>query len=161
MSSSRRVRFFPVLVLLFAVAVFPTADAQVYKWRGSDGRIVFGDVPPEGVSAEKLPLPELPSSPREAPAGSQAAASWQDQERMFQQRRLYREKEEAKEARAEAEKKKLCASLQSEQKYLEVIRGRRVVRWNSEKNDYEYLTDEDRSAMENRVREAFDRSACN
>ncbi|MDR1163442.1 MAG: DUF4124 domain-containing protein [Candidatus Accumulibacter sp.] len=161
MTLARRVRLSPVLILLFAAVVLPTADAQVYKWRGSDGRIVYGDVPPEGASAEKLPLPELPPSPREAPAGSPDAASWQDQERMFQQRRLYREKEEAKEARAEADKKKLCASLQREQRYLDAIRGRRVVRWNSEKNDYEYLSDEDRSAMENRVREASDQSACN
>ncbi|MDR1367451.1 MAG: DUF4124 domain-containing protein [Candidatus Accumulibacter sp.] len=157
MISGRSKRFFLSLILFFAFAAIPTAEAQVYKWKDKNGKIVFGDVPPEGASAEKIGLPDLPSSAQDV---SRESTRWQDQEYMFQQRRLHREKEETKAAQNEANKKKFCASLRDRQKYLQTIRGRRVARWNQEKGDYDFLTDEDRAAMEDRTREAIDRSAC-
>jgi hypothetical protein len=148
-----RKRLFPGLVLFLAAAI---ADAQVYKWKDRDGRDVFGDTPPQDAPAEKMRLPDLPVS-KDAP---NAPASWQDEEYMFKQRQIDREKAEAKVAKAEEEKKRVCASLRDRQKYLQAIQGRRVVRWNSDKGEYEYLTDNDRTAMQNRVREALDQSAC-
>jgi hypothetical protein len=153
MAADWRKRLFPGIVLFLAASAF--AEAQVYKWKDKDGRAVFGDTPPRDAAAEKMTLPEIPASKRDAP---NVPAGWQDMEYMFKQRQIDREKAEAKTAKAEEEKKRWCASLRDRQKYLQAIQGRRVARWNN--GEYEYLTDDDRAAMQNRVREAVDQSAC-
>jgi hypothetical protein len=158
MAADWRKRLFPGLVLFFAVAMSSQlADGQVYRWKDKDGKAVFGDTPPQDAPAEKMRLPDLPASPRDAP---NAPATWQDEEYMFKQRQLDRERAETKAAQDAEEKKRRCTSLRDRQKYLQAIQGRRVARWNSDKGEYEYLTDDDREAMQNRVSEALDRSAC-
>jgi hypothetical protein len=139
----------PFIFLSAFALTTPKADAQIYQWKDKDGRVVFGDtVPASGVVAEPMALPNAASPTPHEPA------AWSAKERAFQQRRISRENEQAKAEKAESEKRLRCEALLEERRSFQALRGRRVVSWNKDKGDYEYLTDEDRATMEKQLQEA-------
>jgi hypothetical protein len=70
---------FAAAALLFAAAVTPSAQAQVYRWVDSDGVThLSSEKPPRGVQAERLDIPgttrrSASSATRTASTGSAAA----------------------------------------------------------------------------------------
>jgi hypothetical protein len=136
-----------IFLLVFALAA-PEAGAQIYKWKDKEGRIVFGDTIPGGVAAEPMALPNAASPTFHEPT------DWSAKERAFRQRKISRENEQAKAEKADSEKRFKCETLRKERRTFQALRGRRVVHWNKNKGDYEYLTDEDRATMETQLQEA-------
>lgn len=64
-----------ILAFLLALLLAVPALAEMYRWKDAQGNVVFGDSPPEGVSAEPVKVrpnvvetPKLPEPPPPAPA---------------------------------------------------------------------------------------------
>ncbi|MDR2507043.1 MAG: DUF4124 domain-containing protein [Candidatus Accumulibacter sp.] len=151
-------KIFLCFILLLTAAAMPEANAQIYKWKNKEGRTVYGDAPPAGESsAEKINLPD--SSPP-AQDASGPNTDWHAKEVEFQQRRISKAKSQINADKAEERRKQHCASLLRDKSFLQRIHGRRVASWNEEKGDYDFLTDEDRAAMEKRLSENLERYSC-
>lgn len=84
--------FVCALVALCACLLAATAPAEVYKWTDTEGRVHFGDRPPQG-EAETLQLPEA--------AGSGVADT--PEARLEKQRRLLRAFEEERRQKRDAQ----------------------------------------------------------
>jgi hypothetical protein len=67
----------PVLALIALVFATTAAFAQVYQWRGPDGRVHFGDQPPPGSSATLLRPGAKPAQPAVEP-GSEPVESGEE-----------------------------------------------------------------------------------
>ncbi|WP_341675467.1 DUF4124 domain-containing protein [Niveibacterium sp. SC-1] len=50
----RHTRLIVSLCLLAGALGVQAAGSDVYKWRDADGKIIYGDRPPQGVKAEKV-----------------------------------------------------------------------------------------------------------
>jgi hypothetical protein len=125
------------VVLCAALMAFSTmASAVVYKWVDAQGKVQYGDRPPDGVHAEIMELigphngyhptpPAAPAKPAAAAPGPSAA------------------NDNTKKAVAddvEAVREKQCADAQ--ERYRKLIEGRRLYRVGSD-GEREYLTSEE------------------
>lgn len=60
-----------------SAAVF--AQGAVYSWFDAEGNVVYGDQPPEGVTARRIEVPPAPA-PQQPLAPSAAVYLWMDQD---------------------------------------------------------------------------------
>ncbi|MCW8945258.1 MAG: DUF4124 domain-containing protein [Sedimenticola sp.] len=108
-------KLYGCLVLLCSQLFFSVAESAVYRWVDEQGRVQFGDRPPQNQQPEELKIKSAPS------AASDAGQPSQQQRRELRQKLLdsYREERELKrEARKEreeqAEKQKMrCAQAKN------------------------------------------------
>lgn len=142
------VRVFAVLLLL---ATSPLAHAEVYKWKGADGKIHYSDLPPSGHPEDhKVGLK------RTAPQESNSAKSIAEQDAEFKKRRIDAEEKKSKEEKQLAEvkeKERNCAAAKGNLKMLE--EDGRVVSYN-EKGEKIFVDDKDRPQMIADARKAVD-----
>ena len=127
--------------LLFAalLACSTMASAAVYKWVDANGRLQYGDTPPDGVKAELVRLlgTHEPNPPPAAkPAAASSSMSFGDQALAAQ--KAAEEKQQV-ESDVAAARRKQCADAQAH--YQQLIDGRHMytVGKNGERN---YLTSE-------------------
>lgn len=129
---------YAILGLLLAALAAP-ATAQLYKWKDSQGNIIYSDRPPPDAAQKATTLKAPSSGPAAAPAQQK---SLKEQELDFRQRQA-EQAEAAAKARKEADlRAQNCASARSNlSTYTD---GGRIVRFNAQ-GEREYVTDEDRA----------------
>ena len=136
------------LVLLSGFA-FAAAAAAQSKWVDKDGRVTYGDTPPQGVNAQ----PMMRRAPAPQPYSSDASADKADkkedakkpltpaeQDAAFRKRQQDAEKARAEQAKtdsAAAAKKENCARAQD---YVRTLETGRVARYDS-KGERSFLDD--------------------
>jgi hypothetical protein len=156
-----------VLVCVLSLAFAAGAAAQAYRWVDKDGRVRYGDMPPPGVKATPLGLPQgggvnvAPAAPDAAAKGaSKGPLTPAEQEKEYRKRQAEgqksREKEE-KEQRDAAAKQENCARARETLAALES--GQRVVRTRPDGERY-YLEDSQRDAEIEQARQSVN-SWCN
>ena len=122
-----------VLLCAALIAWSGMASAVVYKWMDAQGKIQYGDRPPDGVHAEVVELlgthPERPGKSEAAPAAKTAAPgpSERDAKKVVQ--------EDVAQAR-----QKQCADAQ--ERYKKLIEGRHIYKTGAN-GERQYLTSEE------------------
>ncbi|WP_374338002.1 DUF4124 domain-containing protein [Methyloversatilis sp.] len=128
----------PVAALLLSLPL--ACFAQVYQYKDAQGRTVFSDSPPPGVSATRKNVPVPPAAA--APEGESPV---QDKMQEFQKRREERLEKEAKDAKEKAAREKAAENCSRVRNRLAALRsGQRIVRFN-EQGEREYIDDEARN----------------
>ena len=111
--------------LLLALAA-PIASAQVYKWVDENGRIHYGEKPPQGSKASAV------KPPAEAPNTPAKPRDFQSQELEFRGRQIKRNEDKARQAREAANREAYCGNAKellaiAEQAVLyRLVKGERV-----------------------------------
>jgi hypothetical protein len=146
---------------LLSIVCVSAADAQIYKWKDKDGKVVFGDTLPSGKTTQVEKIAAPANTPSGASGTPPESTDWQAKERQFEQRRILREKEQAEADQADEKKQKACEALRDQQRRLASTQGRRAVSWNSSKGDYDYLSDNDREKMNGEARQMMKKLGCN
>ena len=124
------------LGVLFASA----AAAQQYKWVDQNGKTQYGDVPPPGVTAQRLKPPPSGTAPAPAPAAKKSDKPLSP-EAAYRKRQEDAQKENEKAAQAEQEaaaKRENCIRAQEGLRALES--GQRIARTDAKGERY-YLED--------------------
>lgn len=140
-----------LLPLLFAFllgSVAPSADAEIYKSVGADGRPVYSDVAP---SSDKAKARVLKTEP--APLATEPAKN-RDEQKEAARRKAQEDKEsrQIRERQAAAEAARICAAAQQALKLLEKIDGQRAF-WRDPNGERTYLSDEQRSAAQSKAQQ--------
>ncbi len=112
--------------LLLLVFLTPLAQAELYKWTDAQGRVHFGDQPPEAAKAQRMAAPvNPPPSNTAAPAAGASANSSADV--LQRQKNMLRVLDEDKRARAKqqaeadaeaAKLKRACNGLREQKRIL-------------------------------------------
>jgi hypothetical protein len=129
----KRLALFAVLIAWSAVA-----SAVIYKWTDAQGKVQYGDRPPDGVHAELVELLGVhnsrgasgtpsPSTPAAQPAAQTPAAAQDDA------------KKQVADDVAETRDKQ-CA--EAEERYKKLIEGRRIYKTGAD-GERQYLTSEE------------------
>ena len=122
------------LVVIMCLFFATTAQAEVYRWVDSQGKVQYSDQLPLGVNAQKIT-----SKPA---AGGQPAATakgYQEQEQEFRKRRVEQDEQVKKQAENDQQtktKQQNCAQAKAQLAALQS--GGRFARTN-EKSEREYL----------------------
>lgn len=139
-----------ILALLLAVLAAPAA-AQLYKWKDSQGNVIYSDRPPPDASQKSTTLKAPPAAPAAPPTQQKSV---KEQELDFRQRQTERAEAAAK-AQKEADlRAQNCTSARSNlSTYTD---GGRIVRFNAQ-GEREYVTDDDRAREIQRWQEEIKR----
>jgi hypothetical protein len=128
-------------LLLFAalVAWSGMAGAVVYKWVDAQGKLQYGDRPPDGVHAEVVELLGTHVA-RGAPARSSESAPNQKASNRDQQNQDDAGAKKAVDADVAQTREKQCADAQD--RYKKLIEGRRLFKTGAD-GERQYLTSEE------------------
>lgn len=124
-----------LIAFIAALAFSAGAAAQLYKWKDSNGRTRYGDVPPPGVNARPMRVPASPPPPPVAAEAKKPEAKNEKPltpEEAFRKRQLERAEadEKAAKERAQAEEKQTnCAQAQTQLRTLQS--GQRIATVNA------------------------------
>jgi hypothetical protein len=136
-----------ILVFAALTAFAALAFGQQYKWIDKDGRVQYGDAPPPGVSATRLPgSGAAPAAPAAEPQ-SKGPLTPAEQEAAFRKRQLEAGKERDKQAQADQlarDRQENCARAQAALRSYES--GTRVAR--TDTKGERYFLDEAQVAQE-------------
>ena len=128
-----------VLLCAALLAFSSVASAVVYKWVDAQGKVQYGDRPPDGVHAEVMdllgdhgtrPAPPAAATPPPKPAVTAARAQATGDDAV----------KKAVQDDVEAAREKQCADAQ--ERYRKSIEGRKLYRIGSD-GEREYLTSEE------------------
>lgn len=112
------------LILVIAALAFSAgAAAQMYKWKDSNGRTRYGDVPPPGVDA--TPLGGRTSAPPPPPAAEPAKAEATKAEKPLSPEEAFRKRQEERKA---AEDKAAQERTQAQAKHQNCERAQSQLR---------------------------------
>lgn len=101
-----------VLLVLSALCLAMSAQAEIYKWVDADGQVHYSERAPEG-QAEELNIKSAPASSTEPARTPQQRMEQQEKLlRSFAAEREIKEKQKAKQEKAEQERKKRCLQAQ-------------------------------------------------
>jgi len=148
-----------VFILLSALTCAGTVAAQS-KWVDRDGRVTYGDAPPQGVNAQPMrrapaPLPRAEDASADSKDDAKDAKkplTPAEQDAAFRKRQQETEKDREKQAkteRAAADKRENCARAQDNLRTLETGR---VARTDAQGERY-YLDDNQLGQESARVRQ--------
>ncbi len=134
-------------IALFALAVLAApAQAQLYKWVDSNGRVQYSDrKPSDGKPSQdvKNTVSAIGSQTGEAGAAS-GGKSAAEQDKEFQKRRQEQGEAQQKQQQAASEQKQNSENCEAARRNLAAIQsGTRIQRYN-EKGEVSYLDDADR-----------------
>lgn len=115
-AGKRRPRLFfapsnlPLLVslLLGAALLAPPAHGEVYRWVDDQGRLHFGDKPPNRETANSVPIISRPTPATPAPTEEERRDKQQRLLRAWKEERLQREEKAAKNRAAQERREKNC-----------------------------------------------------
>ena len=130
-------------ILLSALTFAGTVAAQS-KWVDKDGRVTYGDAPPQGVNVQPMrrsaaPMPQTEDASadkKEDAKDAKKPLTAAEQDAAFRKRQQDAEKESQKQAQAErdtAEKRENCARAQEN---VRVLEAGRVARYDSKGERY-------------------------
>ncbi|QJR14686.1 DUF4124 domain-containing protein [Usitatibacter palustris] len=137
------------LVIAIALALAaPVAHSQVYKWTDKDGRVHYGEKPPEGVKATPVAVPSAPKGAAAATPAPDAAPpkTVSEQEAEFRKRQAKRDEAERSFKQREeeaAEREKICENAR---KRLEILRTPVPVYTKDEQGNRSYLDEGGRAS---------------
>jgi hypothetical protein len=151
-------------IALIAGLAFVGAAAAQSKWVDRDGRVTYGDAPPQGANAQSMRRAPSPyASQAEAPADKKDEAkkplTAAEQDAEFRKRQKEAEKDREKQAKSEqnaADKRENCARAQEN---VQVLETGRVARYDSKGERY-YLDDGQLAQESVKARQAV-RDWCN
>jgi hypothetical protein len=128
------------IVLCAALLAWSTmASAVVYKWVDAQGKLQYGDRPPDGAHAEVVELlgthTGRAKAPSDAPTPPASAAT-----KSAPSERSVKESKEAVDADVAQAREKQCAEAQD--RYQKLIAGRRLYKTGPE-GERQYLTSEE------------------
>ena len=143
-----------LLVVIYAAVpgALHDAHAGVYKWVDEQGKVHFGDRPPQQQDAEKIDMPEV--KPSATPAVS-------DRERLRRQRKLVdalREEREIKEKQKQAleekrqKQEKYCTRLKA--RVMDSERINRFYRYD-ENGERQYYSDQEADKLRQRLKDKY------
>jgi uncharacterized protein DUF4124 len=134
-----------VRALAFVASLaFAAAAAAQSKWTDKDGRVTYGDAPPQGVNAQPMrrsaaavPVAEDASADKKEDAkDAKKPLTAAEQDAAFRKRQQEAEKDRQKQAQAErdsADKRENCARAQEN---VRVLEAGRVARYDSKGERY-------------------------
>jgi hypothetical protein len=126
-----------------------TASAVVYKWVDSQGKIQYGDTPPDGVHAEVVFLPGSHASSASAPSTGTPLAVQPASPKVSQDKQIVADD-------VAAAKQKECVEAQGA--YQKLIDGRRIYK-TDENGQRVYLSSQEIDAQRLAAKQAVD-DAC-
>ncbi|MGL5632091.1 MAG: DUF4124 domain-containing protein [Azovibrio sp.] len=156
--------FFSTLSLtLVALLISTAAQAQVYKWKDSQGRTVISDTPQPGAgpqtpvvggSAPKVSTTTPQSADK--PATPAAPTNWAEKELDLKKRMQDRKESEQKEAQAKLDAERKAENCKRSQDQLAIMEsGERLVTYGAN-GEREYIDDARREAEVARARKAVE-----
>jgi hypothetical protein len=132
--------------LAFALAA--PAQAQMYKWVDSTGRVQYSDRPPAaGTKAEQVTKSNVSAVGSQSPSASskEGAKTPADLEADFRKRQVDRAEAEKKQQQAAAEQKQNKESCDAARRNLAALQsGQRMARYDA-KGEISYMEDADRA----------------
>ena len=134
------------LAVLACVLAAASAQAQVYKWVDENGKVQYGDKPPDKVKAAPV---SITPGPADAPAAK--PDDWKQKDLEFQRRKIEREKKEQGPGaqRAEANREARCTESR---RRLGVLQEQIPIYQRNEKGERVYIEDKDRARMMDELR---------
>jgi hypothetical protein len=135
------------LLLLACAAASLPLQAQVYKWVDEKGVTHYSESPPDDKK-DKVKKVDTTAPTGFGVSNAKGPKSVQDMETDFKQRRVARQEEEQKQAKAaeQARKESTKKCNQAKQTLIEMAHNGGVYEFN-DKNEKVYLTDEQRQAL--------------
>jgi len=143
-----------ILVIAAALAVSTGAWAQLYKWKGQDGRMQYGDTPPPGVAATPMGGRSAAAPASEAPKAGDPGDKALSPDAAFRKRQAERqaaEEKAAKEREQAQAKKENCERAQGQLRTLES--GMRMTTTNAA-GERVFIDDEQRAQEMQRAQKA-------
>jgi len=146
-----------ILLLLFIALLACNANAEVYKWVDSTGKVQYGDQPPSNNKTKKLKVEASPSAVQST--GSEkapAAKSMMDKEIEFRKRRVESEeaqKKQDKQANETKQKQENCINARGNLRGLQ--ESGRIVKYD-EKGERAFLDDDARQQAIERAQKEVD-----
>lgn len=152
------------LSLIFSLCLATPSLWAQWAWRDANGTVQYSDTPPPssvpqhrivkqpGIAADTMP-PSAASSPSPSAETETGTPSWAERNAEFMKRREQRIEEEKKareDKQAAAERKKNCAQARENLRLLETGRP---VRQASAKGGMEYMSDGERNAEMQQLRD--------
>lgn len=131
----KRVLLFTALIVWSAVA-----SAIVYKWVDADGKVHYGDRPPDGVHAEVVELIGTHVPRAAAPAASQAPRPAQSFANNGANQSTLEKERKSVDADVAATHEQQCTDAQA--RYKQMIEGRRLYKLGAS-GEREYLSSEE------------------
>ena len=129
-------------LVFMAGLAFAAAAAAQSKWVDKDGRVTYGDAPPQGVNAQSVRRSAAAGPATEDASGKEDAKDTKkpltaaEQDAAFRKRQQEAEKERQKQAQAQrdsADKRENCARAQEN---VRVLEAGRVARYDSKGERY-------------------------
>ena len=136
-----------ILAVALATLAFAATAQQIYKWTDKDGRVHYGEKPPEDVKSNEVKVQTGGSG-----APTEDAQSWKQKEVEFQKRKQERDKVDhaAGDADKAAERrKKLCENARGELQFV----SSGVLYENNDKGERVYLTEAQRAQRIERAKQ--------
>jgi len=122
------------------------AQAQVYKWVDENGKVQYGDRPPDAKKA--APVNVMPG-PADAPVAK--PDDWKQKDLDFQRRKIGRERQEQGPAAQQREAYRASKCSES-QRRLGILQEQLPVYQRNDKGERVYVEDKDRSRMMDELR---------
>jgi len=132
--------------VLACVLAAASAQAQVYKWIDENGKVQYGDRPPDKTKA--APVGIMPG-PADAPAAK--PDDWKQKDLEFQRRKIERERQEQgpRAQQAQANRAAECSDARSR---LGVLEEQVPVYQRNDKGERIFIEDKDRARMMDELR---------
>jgi len=127
------------LAIVACALAAASASAQVYKWVDENGKVQYGDRPPDAKKAAPV---NLMPGPADAPAKQ---PDWKEKDLEFQRRKIERERTEGTRARqAEANRAAACAEAR---RRLSILEEQMPVYQRNDKGEKVYMEDAERARV--------------
>jgi hypothetical protein len=129
-----------LVVAMFASAALGAA-AQIYKWTDKDGKVHYGEKPPEDAKTAREVDTKAAGRSSAAPESSQ---TWKQKEADFQRRKMEREQKDGTEqdrARMAENRRRLCENARGELEFI----SSGVIYENNAKGERVYLDEAQRA----------------
>ena len=133
-------------VVLACVLAAASAQAQVYKWVDENGKVQYGDRPPD--KAKAAPVGVMPG-----PADARVAKpdDWKQKDLEFQRRKIERERQEQG-PRAQQADANRAAQCSDSRRRLGLLQEQIPIYQRNEKGERVYIEDQDRARMMDELR---------
>jgi hypothetical protein len=134
------------LALLACVLAAASAQAQVYKWVDENGKVQYGDKPPDKVKAAPVAI-----TPGPADAPTAKPDDWKQKDLEFQRRKIERERQEQgpRAQQAEANRAAWCSDSR---RRLGLLQEQVPVYQRNDKGERVYVEDKDRARIMDELR---------
>jgi hypothetical protein len=138
-----------ILVVAVAASAALGAAAQIYKWTDKDGKVHYGEKPPEDAKTAREVDTKAAGRSTAAPETSQ---TWKQKEVDFQKRKIESDKAGGHDqdmARYNANKKRLCENARQE---LDILNGGTPIYSTNSKGERVYMEDSQRATRVQEVK---------